>query len=88
MRNANYFCFVTQRIILGGGVMKQVHLFPMIRQKLKEKLNGYIDNFTMNHLESTIVPVSLGENSGVMGALALAKMAYLEYENKQLESSL
>ncbi|MCF6764683.1 ROK family protein [Thiotrichales bacterium 19S3-7] len=69
-----------QRIILGGGVMKQQHLFPLIRQKVKQKLNQYIVNEMIDNLEKTIVPVSLGDNTGVMGALALAKRAHLEYE--------
>ena len=31
-----------ERIILGGGVMDQEHLFPMIRTKVQDLLNGYI----------------------------------------------
>ncbi|TNF66633.1 MAG: ROK family protein [Gammaproteobacteria bacterium] len=73
-----------QRIILGGGVMKQRHLFPLIRQKVKQKLNGYIVNEMVNHLDESIVPVSLGDNTGVMGALALAKRAHLEYEMHEI----
>ncbi|MCF6777265.1 ROK family protein [Thiotrichales bacterium 19X7-9] len=73
-----------QRIILGGGVMKQSHLFPLIRQKVKQKLNDYIVNEMVNHLDESIVPVSLGDNTGVMGALALAKRAHLEYEMHEI----
>lgn len=31
-----------ERILLGGGVMHQTQLFPMIRLVVKERLNGYI----------------------------------------------
>ncbi|MCF6768013.1 ROK family protein [Thiotrichales bacterium 19S11-10] len=69
-----------QRIILGGGVMKQSHLFPMIRQKVKDKLHNYIINESIENIDQAIVPVSLGDNTGVMGAIALARMAHLEHE--------
>ncbi|MBN2047568.1 MAG: ROK family protein, partial [Anaerolineaceae bacterium] len=35
-------CYSPQRIILGGGVMQQEHLFPLIRSKVQRNLNGYI----------------------------------------------
>ena len=31
-----------ERIILGGGVMEQPHLFPLIREKVRTKLAGYV----------------------------------------------
>ncbi len=31
-----------KRIIMGGGVMQQAQLFPLIRQKVQESLNGYV----------------------------------------------
>lgn len=39
----NYILILSpEKIIMGGGVMKQAHLFPLIRQKVKEMLNGYV----------------------------------------------
>ena len=70
----NYILILApERIILGGGVMDQAHLFTMIRQMVHERLNGYIAfPEIMAHLDSYIVPPALGTKAGVLGALALA----------------
>ncbi len=62
-----------KRIILGGGVMKQKHLLIKIRKKVVNLLNGYIqkDNICKS-INSYIVPPALGENSGLLGSIALA----------------
>lgn len=71
----NYMLILApKRIILGGGVMEQKHLFPMIRKKVKEYLNGYIPiPEIMDHLDDYIVPPILGNKAGILGAIALAK---------------
>ncbi|WP_029322656.1 ROK family protein [Butyrivibrio sp. AE3004] len=61
-----------KKIILGGGVMHQEQLFPLIREKFKELLNGYIVTDEMNHLDDYIVPASLNDDQGIMGAIKLA----------------
>ena len=62
-----------QRIIMGGGVMEQTQLFPMIRHKVQEILNGYLQvSMILNNIDEYIVPPGLGHRSGVMGAIALA----------------
>ncbi|WP_026510576.1 ROK family protein [Butyrivibrio sp. LC3010] len=61
-----------KKIILGGGVMHQEQLFPMIRAKFKELVNGYIVTDEMNHLDDYIVPASLNDDQGIMGAVKLA----------------
>jgi len=58
-----------QKIILGGGVMKQTQLFPLIRQYIQELLNSYIE---LADAETYIVPPGLGDNAGIIGALVLA----------------
>ena len=67
-----------QKIILGGGIMHQSQLFPMIGKYLQERLNGYIqkDEITTEAIKDYIVWPALGDNAGVCGALALAKLAY------------
>lgn len=68
--------FSPEKIILGGGVMQQMHLFPIIRKKVVDMLNGYICSPVVdNGLEDYIVPPGLGVNSGVMGAYLLAREA-------------
>jgi fructokinase len=61
-----------ERIILGGGVMNQRFLFPMIRAKVLAYLNGYIQNPKIIHdIENYIVPPGLGTNAGLLGGKAL-----------------
>ncbi len=71
----NYICTLSpNRIILGGGVMHQDHLFPLIRQEVNRLLNGYIQlPLIMKKIEQYIVPPGLGDLAGVLGAIALAR---------------
>ena len=61
-----------QKIILGGGVMHQEQLMPMIRSQVEKLLNGYLDTKELHDLENYIVLPSLNDNQGIMGALKLA----------------
>lgn len=65
-----------RRIILGGGVMHQAHLLPLIRSKVTRDLNGYLQlpEITRN-MDSYIVAPGLGDRSGLLGALALGQGA-------------
>ncbi|MBQ8148610.1 MAG: ROK family protein [Lachnospiraceae bacterium] len=67
-----------QRIILGGGVMHQEQLFPLIRRKVIEKMNGYIRTPEMADMEHYIVPASLQGDQGIMGCVRLAELALQE----------
>ncbi len=68
------FCMTLspQKIILGGGVMHQMQLFPLIREVFKEKMAGYINTKTLGNLDEYIVPASLNDDQGIMGAVKLA----------------
>ncbi len=68
-----------QRIILGGGVMHQEQLFPIIRKKFKEYINGYIKNEYVDDLDRYIVCQSLDDKQGILGA---AKLGQMEYDRK------
>lgn len=64
-----------QKIVLGGGVMHQAHLLPMIRNQVKTLLNGYIQHSDIL-MESTLIDLpALGDNAGLIGAFALAMQA-------------
>ncbi len=68
------FLLSPQRIVLGGGVMERSQLFPLIRRKVCEILNGYISSPTMaGSLSEYIVPPGLGKRSAILGAMAMAK---------------
>jgi fructokinase len=70
---ATWVCTLSpQRILMGGGVMQQAHLFPMIRRELALLLNGYIQADAITR-EDFVVPPELGSRAGVLGALALAQ---------------
>lgn len=63
------------KIVLGGGVMKRTFLYPLIRQSTLAHLNGYLVAEALQHMDTYIVPPSLGSQSGIMGCLALAQSA-------------
>lgn len=67
-----------QKVILGGGVMHQEQLFPMIREKVVSLLNHYYDTKEIADIEHYIVPASLSDDQGIMGAIRLAQLAYDE----------
>ena len=64
-------------VVMGGGVMEQEHIFPLLRQEVISHLNGYIQSQTvMEGLDNYIVPPALGGRAGVLGAIALAQQAF------------
>lgn len=72
----NYILTLTpQRIILGGGVMEQPQLFPLVRAKTQALLNGYFQvSEVVEQIEAYIVPPALGNRAGLLGAIALADL--------------
>lgn len=71
---AQLVCTISpQRIVMGGGVMSQARLLPMIRERTQHWLRGYLDRPELStETNSYIVAPGLGAQSGVLGALALA----------------
>lgn len=63
-----------ERIILGGGVMEQMQLFPLIRRQVVDYLNGYVQSpAILEEIDNYIVPPGLGNRAGVLGAFAQAQ---------------
>ncbi len=68
--------FSPQRIILGGGVLQQPALLPLVRAKVLAYLNNYVNSEAiLEHIDTYIVPPGLGARAGVCGAFALAQQA-------------
>ncbi|HEY61882.1 MAG TPA: ROK family protein [Anaerolineae bacterium] len=62
-----------QRVILGGGVMHQKFLFNRIRSQVLNMLNNYIQSDKiLKEIDTYIVSPSLGDEVGILGAIALA----------------
>jgi fructokinase len=71
----NIICTLSpHRIILGGGVMSNAQLFPLIRRNVQQLLNNYVQSpAILNQIDQYIVPPGLATRSGVLGAFALAQ---------------
>ncbi len=65
----NFICTLSsKRVILGGGVMHQTQLLPLIKTELARLTSGYLE------LPDLVSP-QLGDRAGVCGALVLAEQA-------------
>ncbi|HLH03483.1 MAG TPA: ROK family protein [Bryobacteraceae bacterium] len=65
-----------QRILLGGGVMQQSHLFTLIRREFAQLLNGYVQHpQLLDQLDHFIQTPQLGSRAGILGTLVLAERA-------------
>lgn len=65
-----------ERIILGGGVGRAPGLLPRVRARMREILAGYVAVPQLDEgLDAYLVAPGLGERSGVIGALELARTA-------------
>ena len=71
----NYICTMSpQRIIIGGGLMKNPNLMPAVNRRVVENLKGYIrSEAIIKGIDRYIVAPALGDMAGVIGALELAK---------------
>jgi fructokinase len=70
----NLVCTLSpERIIIGGGVMDQPQLFPLVRAEVQQILNGYVQApEILEQIDRYIVPPALGGQAGILGAIALA----------------
>lgn len=73
----DYICILSpQKIILGGGVMKQRQLFPLIRSEVARLMNDYLAAEELHHLDTYIVSESLNGDQGILGCLELGRMEW------------
>jgi len=73
----NYISILApQQIIMGGGVMEQEQLFPLIHSKVQGLLNKYMEvPEILVDIDEFIIPPALGGRAGVLGSIALAEQA-------------
>ena len=73
----NLVCaFSPQRVIVGGGVMRQPVLLPLIRVRVRELVAGYIAAPELaESIDDFVVAPALGERAGLLGAIGLAQQA-------------
>jgi fructokinase len=62
-----------QRIVLGGGVMKQVGLLGLVHREVGVLLSGYQVGPDPADIAAYVTTPQLGDRSGVVGAIALAE---------------
>jgi fructokinase len=72
-----------KKIVIGGGVMKHFDLFSKIRKKVTTILNGYLKTpMIQDKIDEYIIEPTLKDDVGILGAVALAKKA-LEEKNEK-----
>ena len=65
-----------ERVIVGGGIMEQRHLFGRIRSEVHNRLRGYVSPLEDRKVfDAYVVPPALGARAGVLGAMRLAQTA-------------
>lgn len=76
-----------QKIIVGGGVMKNKSLYPKIRERIPKLLNGYIKHEKiLKDMDNYIVEPAFEGRSGILGGLALAEEEYLSFSSRNSKS--
>ena len=71
-------CYSPEKIILGGGVMHNDNLYPLIREEVKKLLNNYIHKKEiLENIDTYIVKPELKDYQGIIGAIELGKQEYL-----------
>ena len=69
------YVYSPRRIVLGGGVSQHKGLIEAVRCKVKEFMNGYVQSpMLLNRIQDYILPPALGNRSGGLGAIAMARV--------------
>jgi len=67
-----------ERLIMGGGVMGNPRMLERVRRKTAQQLNGYVVSVRgsfLPSLDALLASPGLGDQSGITGALAMARLA-------------
>lgn len=82
----NFICNTSpERVIVGGGVVKNPVLMPAIRRKVERNLNKYVrSDAIIKDIDNYVVLPALGDLTGVIGALELAKRIELNYKRETI----
>lgn len=70
------YCYAPEKIIMGGGVMLQKQLFPLIRKYFVSLMQEYRSPFNTTTIEQYIVPTRLEGEAATKGALKLAHQVH------------
>ena len=67
--------FSPERVVIGGGVLEHPPMLGAVRDRVVDLLGGYLDAplLRAEEIESFLVPPALGDDAGVLGAIALAQ---------------
>jgi len=66
----------SERIVIGGGVMKQPGLLSLVQRRVTGLMNGYLGTKAVGEeIAGYITLPALGSKAGVLGAIALAETA-------------
>ena len=73
----NVICAVSpHRIVAGGGVLEHPTLLSMVRSRVRDLLGGYFETpLLLDDIDSYLVAPELGDDAGVLGAIAMAELA-------------
>jgi|BarGraNGADG00312_1021997.scaffolds.fasta_scaffold38494_1 fructokinase len=73
----NVICTLSpERVVLGGGVMKQPRLLPLVRSHVRKLMGGYGSAPQLDaKIDEYVVAPALGDRAGVLGAIELARLS-------------
>ena len=68
------YVFSPHRVIAGGGVFEHPNLLKMVRVQVPELIAGYLKTpLLLDKIDRYLVPPQLGDDAGVLGAIAMAE---------------
>jgi fructokinase len=68
------YTYSPQRVVLGGGVSQHPGLIEAVRCKIQQLINNYVQSWMLlDGIHTYLVPPALGNRSGGLGAMAMAR---------------